>query len=82
MSGRALPGIASQLASAAAAAGSAMRAAMRGDQVWASEQVRARRLAECDACPNVRSDWRCSQCGCYLPAKVKLATESCPVGRW
>ena len=82
MSDRTLPSITSQLASAAAAAGSAMRAAVAGQPVWAGEQLRARRLAECDACPNVRSDWRCSQCGCYLPAKVKLATESCPVGRW
>ena len=79
---RRLPSATSQLASAAAAVAGAVRAAVAGEQVLAGEQQRMMRLAECSACPNVRDDWRCSRCGCYLPAKVKLATESCPVGRW
>lgn len=25
---------------------------------------------------------RCYKCGCFIMAKIKLATESCPEGRW
>ena len=25
---------------------------------------------------------RCTACGCFLGAKIALATESCPKGRW
>ena len=24
----------------------------------------------------------CSQCGCFMPAKVTLAAANCPLGKW
>ncbi len=44
------------------------------------EQKRIR-LELCDPC-EFKKDARCGKCGCYLRAKVKMATEACPVGKW
>lgn len=35
----------------------------------------------CDTC--VHSDGlQCQKCTCFIPLKIKLSTESCPVGAW
>lgn len=39
------------------------------------------RLALCSQCPENR-DGRCSQCGCFLRQKVRLASSRCPLGKW
>jgi hypothetical protein len=43
----------------------------------------ARRLATCDACPDlVRADGgnpTCGRCGCRVRAKARMTSESCPV---
>jgi hypothetical protein len=26
--------------------------------------------------------FKCLECGCYVPAKTRLASESCPIGKW
>ena len=42
-----------------------------------------RRLAVCSFCPFFSSaDKRCSECGCFIEAKARLATEKCPQGCW
>lgn len=40
------------------------------------------RSVECSLCPHwdARAG-RCQQCGCYA-IKLRLATETCPLGRW
>lgn len=40
------------------------------------------RSVECSLCPrwDARAG-RCLECGCYA-LKLRLATESCPLGRW
>ena len=61
-------------------------------------KVREERLASCETCPRLieapdfsaykirfssDSDHRvCSACGCVISRKIRLATESCPIGRW
>lgn len=41
----------------------------------------SQRTAICNNCP--KNDLgRCSSCGCYLWAKVRQATERCPIGKW
>lgn len=46
------------------------------------------RLAVCDGCDHRRGQ-RCGRlldsgktCGCYIPAKVKVARAKCPLGKW
>ena len=55
----------------------------------ASSEVVAQRLAICQGCdyhgpdPIFNSvEGRCLKCGCLLKAKIRMATESCPIARW
>lgn len=62
---------------------SAAASLSRGEspKVRVSKEERDRRLAICQRCEffNGRS---CEKCGCIAKWKTKLATESCPVGKW
>lgn len=79
----ALPAIAHQLASAAGALTRTVRRAVAGQAVLATADAQARRQAICAVCEHWRpSDGRCSRCGCWTRAKLALAAESCPDGRW
>tara|TARA_Y100000593_G_scaffold43386_2_gene83001 strand:- start:4823 stop:5980 length:1158 start_codon:yes stop_codon:yes gene_type:complete len=40
-----------------------------------------RRQAICDGCEFYKNR-RCTQCGCVMPAKVRLAHSFCPIGKW
>lgn len=41
------------------------------------------RYAKCLVCPEFKKlTKRCGKCGCYLPAKVKVPSEKCPLGKW
>ncbi len=55
----------------------------------ASEHVRASREATCfgvsgqaPPCDRVRWGGICSACDCLIPAKIRVASESCPLGKW
>jgi hypothetical protein len=39
------------------------------------------REARCTLCPENENS-QCQQCSCFIPLKVKLSTESCPIGKW
>jgi len=39
------------------------------------------RLKVCSTCTQ-RRNTRCAVCGCYLAAKAKLASQTCPLGYW
>ena len=41
------------------------------------------RLAECRDCEHfIKSTSQCRKCGCFMKVKARLATASCPVGKW
>ena len=47
----------------------------------------AAREATCRACPEwdaaaLNSTGRCRKCGCSTWAKLRMATEACPLGKW
>lgn len=45
------------------------------------KRIRETRLTLCGGCDqNVRG--KCLKCGCPVSAKVRLATEACPIGEW
>jgi hypothetical protein len=58
-----------------------IRAARKGFPVT-TESERAARRALCDACPERTADDRCRACGCFLTAKLRMASERCPLGKW
>jgi len=53
----------------------------RGHAVILDAASVAQREAACAICPHKKGD-KCEKCGCYLPLKQSLTTESCPIGRW
>lgn len=42
----------------------------------------AERIEICKSCDQLNSLNFCKQCGCFMPAKVRLKGVSCPVGKW
>lgn len=55
----------------------------RGYEILSSSAVEADRLGLCFACDQYdEPDEQCRKCGCLVRAKVLLATEKCPIGKW
>lgn len=48
----------------------------------ADKETLAKRMAECNGCEEMRSDGRCSKCGCYMQIKAKWDSAKCPAGKW
>lgn len=41
------------------------------------------RFSICLDCPElIKLTKQCKQCGCVMPAKVKLLAATCPLGKW
>lgn len=69
-----------------AAANAAHRFARSGFQATPPE-VLATREASCRACLEwdaaaLNGTGRCRKCGCSTWAKLRMASESCPLGKW
>jgi len=50
-------------------------------------EILASREATCRACPEwdanaLNNTGRCRKCGCSTWAKLRMATERCPLGKW
>jgi hypothetical protein len=50
-------------------------------------EILAERKATCRACPEwdaaaLNATGRCRKCGCSTWAKLRMATERCPLGKW
>lgn len=52
------------------------------ETVYADKDLEDQRLAICKDCEHYLVTTQCSQCGCFMPAKVKLLYSSCPKGLW
>jgi len=52
-------------------------------ELAAIQQTVATRLALCNECPSlVKAVQVCKECGCFMPAKVWITGQSCPIGKW
>ena len=57
-------------------------AALSG-QPAVDDNEKARRLAICEACPNlIPQERRCAKCGCFVELKASFRTQACPEDRW
>lgn len=59
--------------------------ARTSEQLRASAETRAARLAICATCPSKTTMFgldACEDCGCVLGFKVYLTTVTCPKGNW
>jgi hypothetical protein len=51
------------------------------------EETLEKRMAICKACPEWDKDGmggtgRCRKCGCSTQAKLRMASEKCPIDKW
>lgn len=49
---------------------------------FSSSEVVKQRMEVCNACPELTSLKLCRDCGCIIPAKVRLKGASCPQYKW
>jgi hypothetical protein len=67
------------------ALGRAVHSAVQGNDLGVDAATLETRLATCKGCVYRRGAWCANPplgCGCLVTAKVRLATEACPRGRW
>lgn len=65
------------------AAGKVGAALATGQQVLSLDEKVKYRLNKCNRCEYIHMDKKtCNLCGCFIVAKTKLETESCPAGKW
>jgi hypothetical protein len=57
----------------------AAHVASGGDLIGEAEH--GRRMAICRSCPEFTGT-TCNLCGCVCAWKAKMATQSCPAGKW
>ena len=47
------------------------------------ESIIQARMSTCQDCEHfIKATTTCKKCGCFMKVKTKLATASCPVGKW
>ena len=42
----------------------------------------AKRIAICKSCPELTVIKTCKKCACFMPAKVRIISASCPMLKW
>ncbi len=77
------PPLATQAQNFAKAIGRSAGAIVTCKEVLVREPEREERLRICRACERFEPRrTRCKECGCMLKAKLRMATETCPIGKW
>ena len=46
------------------------------------EIIATDRMIACLDCEKITREKKCSLCGCFLPAKVRSLTSTCPLKKW
>jgi len=57
------------------------KAVIQGQPNLTAPQV-VSRLAVCGSCDQLRSNRTCAQCGCFVDAKARFRSQSCPLRKW
>ena len=51
--------------------------------ITVSDETYRERMSICKSCDKYDEfDNRCSECGCFLPAKARIILDSCPLEKW
>jgi hypothetical protein len=50
-------------------------------KMFASKEIAQARKATCDSCEK-KTMLTCNECGCLIPAKVRLGMATCPLNKW
>lgn len=49
---------------------------------YCSEEEQTKRYDICEGCDKLTVAKTCKECGCFMPAKVKLKHAVCPLNKW
>jgi hypothetical protein len=75
------PGLIKRAGSLVKAIRAETKAVVQGQPNLTAPQV-ASRLAACGSCDQLRSNRTCAQCGCFVDAKARFRSQSCPLRKW
>jgi hypothetical protein len=75
------PGLIKRAGNLAMAIRAETKAVIQGQPNLTALQVAAR-LAVCGSCDQLRSNRTCAQCGCFVDAKARFISQSCPLRKW
>lgn len=51
--------------------------------LFVSDEIYQERYLICKSCDKYdEMENRCTDCGCYVPAKARAILDSCPLGKW
>lgn len=52
-------------------------------KLFVSDETYKERVTTCKGCDKYDElENRCTECGCYIPAKAKIILDSCPLNKW
>lgn len=55
----------------------------KGNNIFVDSKIQQNRIQICNSCEDFNSKTtQCRKCGCFMSAKTRLKTASCPVGKW
>lgn len=77
----ATPGLLKRAGSLVKAIGSETKAVVQGQPTLTAQQVTAR-LGICGSCDQLRSNRTCGMCGCFVDAKARFRSQTCPLRKW
>jgi hypothetical protein len=75
------PGLLRRAGSLAKAIGSETKAIIQKQPNLTAQQVAAR-LAVCASCDQLRPNRTCARCGCFVDAKARFRSQTCPLSKW
>jgi hypothetical protein len=52
------------------------------DTEYVTKDEEEKRYDICKGCDKLTVTNNCKECGCFMPAKVKLKYAECPIGKW
>lgn len=50
--------------------------------VFIIKELAQQRYETCKNCDKLTVVRTCSECGCFMPAKVKFSASTCPLNKW
>ena len=57
--------------------------AVKGNEVFVTDEVEKNRIDTCNSCDRFDTlSRRCRECGCFMDQKVPYAAASCPLNKW
>lgn len=55
----------------------------KGNNIFVESAMQEARMSTCRSCEDFNAKTtQCRRCGCFMSAKTRLKSGSCPIGKW